>query len=120
LLHPDQKVRGQIVAEPAAFLHHCPEIAGVGVKGECRRVARARDDGRLIAAIRIKALDRRLGLGLDPDIAHRADPDTESPTLRVDRQMAVLMALNDAEDPLLGQHLRAIGAWHRLARRSSG
>jgi hypothetical protein len=29
--------------------------------------------------------------------------------------MAVLMALNDAEDTLLGQHLRAIGAGHRLA-----
>ena len=29
--------------------------------------------------------------------------------------MAVLVALDDAEDALLGQHLRAIGAGHRLA-----
>ena len=29
--------------------------------------------------------------------------------------MAVLVALNDAEDTLFGQHLRAIGAGHRLA-----
>ncbi len=29
--------------------------------------------------------------------------------------MAVLMAHGDAEDPFLGQHLRAVGAGHRLA-----
>jgi len=44
LLDPDQKVGREIVAEAVALLHQCPEIAGVGVKGQCRRVARARDD----------------------------------------------------------------------------
>ena len=85
------------------------------MKGECRRVARARDDGRLIAAVRIKALDRCLGLGLDPDIADRADPDIEGAPLRVDHQVPVLVALDDAKHALFGQHLGAIGAGHRLA-----
>jgi hypothetical protein len=69
----------------------------------------------LIAAVRIKALDRRLGLGLDPDIADRADPDKEGAALRVDHQVPVLVALDNAKHALLGQHLGAIGAGHRLA-----
>ena len=85
LLDAEQKVGREIVAEAVAILRQCPEIAGVGVKGQCRRVARARDDRRLIAAVRIKALDRRLGLGLDPDIADRADPDIEGATIATGR-----------------------------------
>jgi hypothetical protein len=69
----------------------------------------------LIAAVRIKALDCRLRLWLDPDIAHRADPDIEGAALRVDHQLPVLVALDDAKHALLGQHLGAIGAGDRLA-----
>ena len=85
------------------------------MEGEGGRVARAGGDGRLVRAVGIEALDCRLGLGLDPEIARRADADIERAGLRVDREMAVLVALDDAEDTFLGQHLRAIGAGHRLA-----
>jgi hypothetical protein len=83
LLHADQIIGGQVVAEPVALLHQGPEISCVGVKGECRRVARARRDGRLIGAVGIEALDRRLGLGLDPEIARGADANIKRAALRV-------------------------------------
>jgi hypothetical protein len=69
----------------------------------------------LVGAVRIQPLDRRLGLGLDPDIADRADPDIEGAALRVDYQRPVLAALDDAKDGLSGQHLGAIGSTHRFA-----
>ena len=90
------------------------------MKGEGGRVAGTRDDGRLVGAVGIKALDRRLGLRLDPDIAHRADPDIEGAALPVDYQMPVLVARDDAEHALFGQHLGAIGAGHRLTWRPAG
>ena len=68
------------------------------MEGECGRVARAGGDSRLIGVVDIEALDRRLGFGLDPEIARRADPDIEGAALRVDRQMAGLSALDDAAD----------------------
>src|SRR5439155_26914679 len=105
-----QILRGQVVAEPVALLHEGPQFGGLRVEGERRRVAYARGERRLVGAVGIEALDRRLGLGLDPEIARRADADIEPASLRVDRQMAVLVALNEAEDTLLGQQSRTVGA----------
>ena len=92
LLHADQVIGRQIVAEPVALLHDRPQLAGLRMKGERGRVARAGGDGRLVRAVGVEALDRRLGLGLDAEIARRADADKEAAGLRVDRQMAVLVA----------------------------
>ena len=87
LLHADQIVGRQVVAEPVALLHHGPKIAGLRVEGERGRVARAGRVGRLVRAVSVEALDRRLGLGLDAEIAGGADADEQRAGLRVDRQM---------------------------------
>jgi hypothetical protein len=114
-LHPDQVIGRQIVAEPVALLHDRPQIPGVDMECQGRRVACAGDVGRLVRTIGVEALDRRLGLGLDAEIARRTDTDEQRPGLRVDHQMAVLVAGDDPEHALLGEHRRAIGAGHRLA-----
>src|SRR5215472_18704697 len=85
------------------------------MEGERRRIAHTGGDGRLVRTVGIEALDCRFWLGLDPDIARRADPDIKAAGLRIDREMPVLMADSDAEYALLRQHLRAVGAGHRLA-----
>jgi hypothetical protein len=77
LLHANQIVGRKVVAEPVALLHQCPQLAGLGVKGHGRRVARARRDRHLLRAVGVEALDRRLRLGLDSEIARRADADIE-------------------------------------------
>src|SRR5258708_4936393 len=69
LLDPDQIVGGQVIAEPVALLYEGPQLAGRRVKGERRRVARARRVGHLVRAVRVEALDRGLGFGLDAEIA---------------------------------------------------
>jgi hypothetical protein len=84
------------------------------MEGERSRVARAGRDGRLVGTIGIEALDRRLWLGLDAEIARRANPDIEAAVFRVDRQVPVLMPDRDAEDTLLRQQLRAIGGPARI------
>jgi len=81
LLDADQIIGGQVVAEPVALLHHGPQFAGLGLKGERGRIARARGDRRLVRAVGIETLDRRLGLGFDAEIARRPDPDIERPVL---------------------------------------
>ena len=75
LLHPDQIVGRQIVAEPVALLYKRPQLAGRRMKGERGRVPRAGGVGRLVRAVGIEALDRRLGLWLDAEIAGRPDAD---------------------------------------------
>src|SRR6266404_7342390 len=115
LLDAEHVIGRQIVSEAVALLPHCPQLAGLGMEAERRRVADAGGKRRLVRAVGVKALDRRLGLRLDPEIARRADADNQSAAFRVDRQMAVLVAHSDAENALLGEHLRPIGAGHRLA-----
>jgi hypothetical protein len=56
-----------------------------------------------------KRLDRRLGLG-SPHITDRADPDIEGAALRVEHQVPVLVAHDDAEDILLVNLSDAKGA----------
>ena len=110
LLHADQIIGGEIVAEPVALLHDRPQLAGLRMKGERGRIARAGGDCRLVRAVGVEALDRRFRLRLDAEIAGRPDADKQRPALRVDLDIAVLVALNDAKDALLGQQLGAVGA----------
>ena len=101
LLHAGEIVRHQIVAEPVALLHHGVEIAGVGIEGERRRIAHAGRVGGLVAAVGIEALDRGLHLGLDADVAGGADADEQPAGLRIDRELAVGVALTMPNTPFL-------------------
>jgi hypothetical protein len=49
------------------------------MEAERRRIADAGRKRRLVRAVGIEALDRRLGFGFDAEIARRADPDKEGP-----------------------------------------
>src|SRR5207248_8147589 len=115
LLDSDQVIGWQIVAEPVALLHDRPQFAGLRMKGECGRVAGAGGDRCLVRSVGIEPLDRRLGLGLDTEIAGRSDTNIEGAGFRTDRQMPVLVADRNAEYSSLPQHFRALGASYRPA-----
>src|SRR6266851_2623990 len=84
---------------------------------ECERcrVARSRCKRRLVGAVGIETLDRGLWLGLDPEIARGADADEQGSGLRINCEMTILVALDDGEDALLGDHLPVVRAGRRLA-----
>src|SRR5262249_8928498 len=75
--------------------------------GEGRRIARSRGERRLRRAVGIETLDRRLRLGLDPEVARRADADEQTAVARIDGNVPVGMPLHDAEHALLCDHLFA-------------
>src|SRR5258708_10396002 len=68
-LHADEIVGGKTVAEAVAFLDHRIEIAGVRLERERGWIARSRREGRLVLAVSVEALDRRLWLRLDPEVS---------------------------------------------------
>ena len=58
------------------------------------------------------------GSGSTPRLPDEPTPTNRAPVFGIDRQMAVLVTLDDAEDALLGDHLGAVGTGTGL--RSSG
>ena len=105
-LHPDQIVRWQQITEAIPLLHQGTEFTGLRMEGERRRVPCARGVRRLVRAVRIKALDRGLRLGLDAQIARRPDAYKQRAGFRIDDEITVLVTLDDAEDALFRDHLR--------------
>src|SRR5436853_5206540 len=85
LLHPDQKVWNETVAETIALLDDCPQLASIRMEGESGGVTSARSEGCLIAAVFVEALDGSLRLGLNADVTGRAHSDEQRPGLGIDR-----------------------------------
>src|SRR5205823_1617896 len=83
LFHPRQVVGWKAVAEAVALLHDGVEIAGLRLERQPGRIAHARGERGLIAAVGIETLDRRLDLRLDAEVAGRADPDEQRTGFRV-------------------------------------
>ena len=85
-------------------------------------IAHPRRVGRLSGAVGLETLDGRLDLGLDADIAGRADTDEQRAGLGIDGEVAVGVALDDAEDALLRDHVLAhhVRRRHALVRRHVG
>jgi hypothetical protein len=76
--------------------------------GQPGRVANTRRISLLTRAVRLEALNGRLHLGLDADVAGRADADKQRAGLGIDHQRAVRVSSHDAEDTLLGDHLLGV------------
>src|SRR5262249_5116256 len=51
----------------------------------------------------------------DAEVSGRADAKVQGAGLRVDREVSILVTLDDAEDALFGDHLGTVGARNRLA-----
>src|SRR5262249_29951202 len=51
----------------------------------------------------------------DAEVSGRADANVQGAGLRVDREVSILVTLDDAEDALFGDHLGTVGARNRLA-----
>src|SRR5882757_1569358 len=69
LLHTDEIIGDETVAEAVAFLDDGVEIAGVRMERERGWIARSRREGRLALAVLVEALDRRFRLRLDPEVS---------------------------------------------------
>src|SRR5262249_9478838 len=85
----EEEIGYQPVAELIPLLDDRVEIAGGRLKGEGGRIARSRGERRLRRAVAIKALDRCLRLGLDPEIPRRADTDEQTAVARIDGNVPV-------------------------------
>ena len=97
LLHANHKVWDQTVAETVSLLHYPIKLAGFRLKCHRRRIARSGSKGGLVFPVGIEALDRRLHLWLNPDIAGRAHTNKQRAGFRIDRKMPVGVALHDPE-----------------------
>src|SRR4029453_17602342 len=73
LLHACHKVRHEPVAESVALLHQGVKVARRRIESERGRIAQAGRERALVRSIGIEALNRRLDLGLYPNIARRPD-----------------------------------------------
>src|SRR5258707_11859112 len=69
LLDTDEIVGDELVAEAVTFLNDGVEVAGVRLERERGRIARSRREGRLVLAVPVEALDRRLWFRLDPKVS---------------------------------------------------
>src|SRR5690242_16652594 len=113
-LHADKIIGWQPVTKTIALLYQRIEIAAFRVECERRRVTHAGGKGCLIGAVCIEALDGRLRLRLDSEIARRAYTDEQCASLRINHEVTVLVALNDSKHALFGDHLGAVGTRRRL------
>ena len=105
----------QAIAEAIALLHQRIEFAGLRMKRERRRVAHARSKRCLLGAIGGKALDGGFRRRLDADVAGGPYADKQRAGFWIDHKRAILMALDDTEHALFGDHLRAVRAVDRLS-----
>src|SRR5262245_6993458 len=101
--------------EPVALLHQRVRVASRRIECERGRIAETGRERALVRSIGIKALDRRLNLGLNPNVAGRPHADEQPAGLRVDRKVAVRVTLNNTEHALLGDHPLAHDGRGRLA-----
>src|SRR5262249_41159830 len=76
---PDLEIGHELVAHAVALLDDGPKRAGFRIDGETTRIAHACDVRCLPAAVGLEALDGRLDLRLDADVADRANADEECP-----------------------------------------
>src|SRR5262249_10712458 len=76
------------------------------------------DKRRLIAAVAIEALDGRLDLGLDTDVARRPHPDKQGARFRVDGKRPIGVAAHDPEYAFTGDQPLSVEveAWFALCR----
>src|SRR5712671_3048962 len=75
LLDAEHIIGWQIIAETVALLTDGPQLTGLGMEAERCSVSDAGRECRLVRAVGVEALDRRLGFGFDPEITGRADAD---------------------------------------------
>src|SRR5262245_2728601 len=115
LLHARHKIGHESVAEPVALLHEGVKVARCRIESERAWIAQAGRERALVRSIGIKALDRRLDLALNPNIAGRSHAHEQGAGLRLDRKVAVGVTLNNPEHALLGDHPLAHDGRGRLA-----
>src|SRR5262245_1646540 len=115
LLHARHKIGHEAVAEPVALLHEGVKVARCRIESERGRITQAGRERALVRSIGIKALDRRLDLGLNPNIAGRPYAHEQPASLGVYRKVAVGVTLNNPEYTLLGDHPLADDGRSRLA-----
>src|SRR5262245_14597383 len=115
LLHAREVIGRKIIAKSVALLNAGVEFSGGGMECERGRVAHPGGKRGLAGAVGLEALNRRLDLRFDPDIAGRPDADKHDSRFWIQCEMAVLMTRNDAKHAFLRDHLLAIGRRHGLA-----
>jgi hypothetical protein len=105
----------QAVAEAVPLLHQRVEFAGLRMESERGWIAHAGSERRLLGAVAGKALDGRLRRRLDADVAGGAYAHKQRAGFWIDNKRAILMALDDTEHALRGDHFCAIRAVDRLS-----